>query len=163
MSIEEILDRVAANSSRYVTVTGGEPLAQKACLDLLVRLCDAGYRVSLETSGALDVSEVDPRVVKVMDIKTPGSGETDKNRMENIDLLTPNDQLKFIICDRQDYDWAVTMLTEKKLNEICDVFFSPSYNQLALKQLTEWVLEDQLPVRVQTQLHKLIWGDEPGR
>ena len=163
MSVEEILDRVAANSSRYVTVTGGEPLAQKACLDLLVRLCDAGYRVSLETSGALDVSEVDPRVVKVMDIKTPGSGEEHRNRLENIEAISAKDQIKFVICDEQDYQWSSRLLRQYQLDGRCEVLFSPSYEQLAASELADWILRDALPVRMQMQLHKLLWGNQPGK
>lgn len=158
-----ILDQLKQYATPYVTVTGGEPLAQKACYDLLKLLCDEGYQVSLETSGALDISEVDPRVVKVMDLKTPGSGEETKNRYANIAALTSQDQVKFVLCDRQDYDWAVARLAEYHLSDSCEVLFSPSYGQLALRDLAEWVLADQLPVRVQIQLHKLIWGDEPGR
>jgi 7-carboxy-7-deazaguanine synthase len=157
-----ILSEVAKYSTRYVTVTGGEPLAQKACTALLTALCDKGYEVSLETSGALDVADVDPRVVKVMDLKTPGSGEVDKNRYSNLEFLTANDQVKFVLCDRQDYEWAVAKLREYHLSTRCEVLFSPSHDQLALRDLAEWVLADQLPVRVQIQLHKLIWGDTPG-
>jgi len=150
-------------ATQYITVTGGEPLAQKACYELLTALCDKGYRVSLETSGALDVATVDPRVVKVMDLKTPGSGEVDKNRYSNIDFLQATDQVKFVLCDRRDYEWAVARLREYQLADRCEVLFSPVYGQLALRDLADWVLKEQLPVRVQIQLHKLIWGDEPGR
>lgn len=150
-------------ATQYITVTGGEPLAQKACFELLTALCDKGYRVSLETSGALDVATVDPRVVKVMDLKTPGSGEVDKNRYSNIDFLQATDQVKFVLCDRRDYEWAVARLREYQLADRCEVLFSPVYGQLALRDLADWVLKEQLPVRVQIQLHKLIWGDEPGR
>ncbi|UCB56202.1 MAG: 7-carboxy-7-deazaguanine synthase QueE [Thiotrichales bacterium] len=163
MNIEEILDRVAANNSRYVTVTGGEPLAQKACLDLLVRLCDADYRVSLETSGALDVSDVDPRVVKVMDIKTPGSGEQQRNRLENLDAINAQDQIKFVICDEQDYRWSSRLVRQHQLDQRCEVLFSPSYEQLAARELADWILRDALPVRMQMQLHKLLWGNQPGK
>jgi 7-carboxy-7-deazaguanine synthase len=163
MSFSKIEAEVKKYNTKYITVTGGEPLAQKACSALLARLADSGYAVSLETSGALDISGIDTRVSRVMDIKTPGSGEADRNLLENINHLTSQDQLKFVICNRQDYEWAVQLLKERNLSEICDVFFSPSYNQLSLRQLTEWVLEDQLPGRVQCQLHKIIWGDEPGR
>lgn len=149
--------------TKHITVTGGEPLSQKACFDLLTALCDKGYQVSLETSGALDIANVDPRVVKVMDLKTPGSGEVEKNLYSNIDHLESKDQVKFVLCDRQDYEWAVIKLREYRLADRCEVLFSPSYGQLALRDLAEWVLADQLPVRVQIQLHKLIWGDEPGR
>lgn len=150
-------------ATQYITVTGGEPLAQKACFELLTALCDKGYRVSLETSGALDVATVDPRVVKVMDLKTPGSGEVDKNCYSNIDFLQATDQVKFVLCDRRDYEWAVARLREYQLADRCEVLFSPVYGQLALRDLADWVLKEQLPVRVQIQLHKLIWGDEPGR
>jgi 7-carboxy-7-deazaguanine synthase len=158
-----ILAEVKKHATRYVTVTGGEPLAQKACYDFLKVLCDNGYEVSLETSGAMDLADVDPRVVKVMDLKTPASGEEDKNRYGNIHFLERKDQVKFVICDRQDYEWAVAKLKEYQLTDRCEVLFSPSYGQLALRDLAEWVLADQLPVRVQIQLHKLIWGEEPGR
>ena len=157
-----ILDEIAKYETRYITVTGGEPLAQKTCHELLRVLCDNGYDVSLETSGAMDISDVDPRVVKVMDLKTPGSGEVDKNRYANIDWLTAKDQVKFVLCSRQDYEWAVAKLAEFHLPERCEVLFSPSYGQITLRDLAEWVLADQLPVRVQIQLHKLIWGDAPG-
>lgn len=160
---EDIVNEVSRYATRYVTVTGGEPLAQKACYAFLRLLCDRDYHVSLETSGAMDITDVDTRVSRVMDLKTPASGEETKNRYENIPLLTPHDQLKFVICDRQDYDWAVAKMNEYSLADRCEVLFSPSHSQLALRELADWVLQDQLPVRVQTQLHKLIWGDEPGR
>jgi 7-carboxy-7-deazaguanine synthase len=158
-----ILAELGKYATGYVTVTGGEPLAQKPCYELLKVLCDQGYRVSLETSGAMEIADVDTRVVKVMDLKTPGSGEMDKNRYANITFLQSQDQVKFVLCDRQDYEWAVARLREYQLTERCEVLFSPSYGQLALRDLAEWVLADQLSVRVQIQLHKLIWGDEPGR
>lgn len=161
--LNQILAKVAQYSTHYVTVTGGEPLAQPNCLSLLSRLCDEGYEVSLETSGAMDISVVDPRVVKVMDIKTPGSGEVEKNRTENIQFLLPHDQIKFVLCHRIDYEWAKAQLCNDNLDECCEVLFSPSYDQLAPQQLAEWILEDQLPVRLQIQLHKLLWGDVPGR
>ena len=160
--IDDILAEVAGYGARYVTVTGGEPLAQKDCPELLARLCDAGYEVSLETSGALDVSGVDPRVVKVMDLKTPASGEVDKNLYSNIDHLNPRDQLKFVICDRGDYEWAKAQLAEYGLASRCEVLFSPSYGQQDATELAEWILADRLPVRFQLQLHKLLWKDEPG-
>lgn len=163
MNITEILNQVAKHQARYVTVTGGEPLAQKSCTVLLSKLCDAGYEVSLETSGALDISTVDSRVVKVMDIKTPGSGEIDRNRYENLDFLNPHDQIKFVICDRQDYDWSKQQLTHYALSDKCEILFSPSYGQLHPTQLAEWILQDHLPVRFQLQLHKVLWGEEPGR
>lgn len=163
MDIDEIMEQVASNSTRYVTVTGGEPLAQKACIPLLARLCDAGYRVSLETSGALDVSPVDPRVVKVMDIKTPGSGEEKRNLLENIDNLTEHDQVKFVICDEADYDWSKALMQQYHLPQRCEVLFSPSYAQLPAVDLADWILRDALPVRMQLQMHKLLWGDQPGK
>ncbi len=162
-TIEDILQHLQQYNTRYVTVTGGEPLAQKACLELLTALCEQNYDVSLETSGALDISDVDNRVSRVMDIKTPGSGEQEKNRLANIEQLTSHDQVKFVICDRQDYDWAVSLINEYQLATRSEILFSPSHGQLDISQLAEWVLQDQLPVRVQIQLHKLIWGNEPGK
>lgn len=161
-TLASIEAEVAQYAPRHVTVTGGEPLAQRACLPLLERLCDAGYEVSLETSGALDVSAVDPRVVKVMDLKTPGSGEVEHNRYENVSQLTRQDQVKFVICDRADYDWARAKLAELDLAARCEVLFSPSYGQLEPRQLAEWILADRLPVRFQLQLHKILWGEAPG-
>jgi 7-carboxy-7-deazaguanine synthase len=163
MSLDEVLDTVADYGVNHVCVTGGEPLAQRRCPALLVRLCDAGYRVSLETSGALDVGGVDPRVVRVVDLKTPGSRESARNMMENLSYLGPRDVVKFVICDRADYEWARDMLSEERLTERCQVFFSPSWGQLDPGQLSEWVLEDRLEVRLQLQLHKIIWGDVPGK
>ncbi|MDA1107434.1 MAG: 7-carboxy-7-deazaguanine synthase QueE [Proteobacteria bacterium] len=163
MALPDILGRVAHFKPRYVTVTGGEPLAQRAALDLLTALCDAGYDVSLETSGALDVSQVDARVVKVMDIKTPGSGEVDKNRLENIPHLTARDHVKFVLCNREDYDWAKTVLTQYDLAAHCEVLLSPSFGELDATQLANWILEDHLPVRLQIQLHKYLWGNVPGK
>lgn len=162
-SLDEILEQVAVYSPRYVTVTGGEPLAQKACRNLLTRLCDQGYEVSLETSGAIDVAAVDPRVVKVMDLKTPGSGEADRNRWENLEHLKPSDQVKFVIGGRGDYDWAREVLERHRLTDRCEVLFSPVHGSLSPRQLADWILEDRLPVRMQVQLHKYLWGDEPGR
>lgn len=164
MSLQEILDQVTSHGTRYVTVTGGEPLAQKAgCLDLLTRLCDIGYEVSLETSGALDVSAVDPRVVKVMDLKTPGSGECEKNLYANIERLNSKDEVKFVICDRRDYDWSKDVLARYGLDERCGVLFSPCAGRMDATALAEWILEDRLPVRFQIQLHKFLWGDVPGK
>lgn len=164
MSLQEIMDQVASHGARYVTVTGGEPLAQKAgCLNLLARLCDAGYEVSLETSGALDVSAVDPRVVKVVDLKTPGSGECEKNLYANIEWLNSKDEVKFVICDRCDYDWSKEMLARYRLAERCGVLFSPCAGRMDATALAEWILEDRLPVRFQIQLHKYLWGDVPGK
>jgi 7-carboxy-7-deazaguanine synthase len=160
---ERVLDTVAGYGARYVTVTGGEPLAQPACLPLLAALCDAGYEVSLETSGAMPVAEVDPRVVKVLDLKTPASGEMARNDYGNIEHLTRQDQVKFVICDRADYDWARFKLDEYHLAERAgDVLFSPSHGEQDARELAEWILADRLPVRLQLQLHKLLWNDEPG-
>ncbi|MCG6885722.1 MAG: 7-carboxy-7-deazaguanine synthase QueE [Proteobacteria bacterium] len=163
LTLDEISEKVSSWSSRYVTVTGGEPLAQKPCLSLLTRLCDAGYEVSLETSGALDISSVDTRVIRVMDLKTPGSGEMDRNRYENIPCLTERDQVKFVIGDRADYDWSVAQITQHNLAERCEVLFSPVHSQMAPRELADWILADQLAVRFQLQVHKILWGDEPGR
>lgn len=163
MTLEKILAEVARYRCRYVTVTGGEPLAQKNCHALLKALCDRGHSVSLETSGALDVSGVDPRVSKILDIKTPGSGECDRNLWANLDHLSPNDEIKFVICDEADYEWAKAVLAERRLERICPVLFSPSYHDLPAKTLAEWILRDNLPVRMQVQLHKQLWGEAPGR
>ena len=162
MTLEQIMETVAGFGARHVTVTGGEPLAQKACLNLLTRLCDAGYAVSLETSGALDVSGVDARVMKVMDLKTPGSGEAGRNRYENLAALTAQDEIKFVLCDRADYDWARQLLREHDLAARCEVLFSPCHPQLPATDLANWILADRLPVRFQIQLHKLLWGEGPG-
>ncbi len=162
MSFDSVLEEVGKYPARHVCVTGGEPLAQKNCIGLLGRLCDAGYRVSLETGGAHDVSRVDPRVSKVVDIKTPASGEAEGNRWENLPLLTSHDQIKFVICSREDYEWARDQLRQRALDKVCEVMFSPAWGQVGFKELAEWILEDGLPVRMQVQLHKLIWGDEPG-
>ncbi|QDL04515.1 7-carboxy-7-deazaguanine synthase [Pseudomonas aeruginosa] len=163
VSLDAILERVAAYKPRYICVTGGEPLAQPNCIPLLERLCDAGYEVSLETSGALDVSRVDPRVSKVLDLKTPGSGEVGRNRYENIPLLTANDQVKFVVCSREDYDWAVSKLIEYRLEQRTgEVLFSPSHRQVDARELADWIVADNLPVRLQLQLHKILWNDEPG-
>ena len=161
--IDNILVEVANYGAQYVTVTGGEPLAQKACLELLARLCDAGYQVSLETSGAIDISEVDARVVKVMDLKTPTSGEIEKNYLKNIAHLLPHDQVKFVICNRSDYEWAKTTLQYYQLTKTCDVLFSPSYQEQSAGELADWILQDRLAVRLQIQLHKYLWGNTPGR
>jgi 7-carboxy-7-deazaguanine synthase len=162
-SIDQITEQVAAYSPRYVTVTGGEPLAQPNCLTLLGSLCDAGYEVSLETSGAMSLVGVDPRVITVLDLKTPASGEMARNDYANIPLLSLSDQVKFVICDRQDYEWARFKLDEYRLAErVADVLFSPSYEQLAGRELAEWILADNLPVRMQLQLHKLLWNDQQG-
>ncbi|MGH8119075.1 MAG: 7-carboxy-7-deazaguanine synthase QueE [Gammaproteobacteria bacterium] len=163
LAINDILRETARYRTRYVTVTGGEPLAQKGCLDLMTQLCDEGYHVSLETGGALDISGVDDRVARILDIKTPGSGESKKNRLANLAHLTEHDQIKFVICDRMDYLWARDMLRDMQLSERCEVLFSPSHGQLGAKTLADWILADQLPVRLQIQLHKYLWGDVPGK
>lgn len=161
--IDAILDEVASHGVRHVCVTGGEPLAQKRCLGLLSRLCDAGYEVSLETSGAIDIAGVDPRVSRVLDIKTPGSGEVGRNLWQNLPLLTRSDQVKFVICSREDFDWAKDILARHRLHEVCDVLFSPSHAQVEPRQLADWIVAERVPVRFQMQLHKLLWNDEPGR
>lgn len=162
MSVPEILQRVADYAPRYVTVTGGEPLAQKNCMLLLSALCDAGYEVSLETSGALDISGVDQRVMRVVDIKTPASGESEKNRWENLPLLTRHDEIKFVLCDENDYQWAKQILQQHHPDEKCAVIFSPAHGALDATQLAEWILRDRLPVRMLMQLHKLLWDNAPG-
>jgi len=160
---EEIIQEIRQYDTPYITVTGGEPLAQPGCLHLLKTLCDLGYDVSLETSGALDVSEVDSRVVKVMDLKTPGSRELEKNRLENVDFLSSDDQVKFVICNREDYVWAKHTIEEYDLvDKVSDVLFSPSNKELEARDLAEWILADQLKVRMQVQLHKYLWGNEAG-
>ncbi len=163
MGIAEVLARVAQYGCDTVCVTGGEPLAQRACLDLLSALCAAGYSVSLETGGALDLTDVDPRVSKIMDLKAPGSGESEKNRWQNLDLLTRRDEIKFVLASEADYEWAKTVMRERKLDAICPVLFSPAAGQLDPAQLAGWILRDRLPVRFQLQLHKLLWGAERGR
>jgi 7-carboxy-7-deazaguanine synthase len=161
--IEAILAEVARHGARHVCVTGGEPLAQKRVIGLLRRLCDAGYEVSLETSGALDISEVDTRVSRIVDLKTPGSAEMHRNLWSNLAQLTPHDQVKFVICSREDYEWARGVLAEHRLAERCDVLFSPSFTQITPRDLADWIVADRLPVRFQLQLHKVLWNDEPGR
>jgi 7-carboxy-7-deazaguanine synthase len=163
MMLSEIMRTVQDYGARHVTVTGGEPLAQPQCIDLLSQLCDAGYRVSLETSGAMPIADVDSRVVKIVDLKTPGSGEVRRNLYDNIPLLLPHDEVKFVICDRQDYDWCCMKIDDLRLAEqVAEVLFSPSQGELAPKQLAEWILQDGLNVRMQLQTHKYIWGDQPG-
>ncbi len=163
MSIEAILDKVAAYQPRNVCVTGGEPLAQRECLNLLVALCDAGYQVSLETSGAMPIEQVDSRVSRVMDLKTPGSGEVGRNLWDNLQHLNRHDQIKFVICDRADYEWARFEMDKHQLaSKVNDILFSPSFSQLKPLDLAEWILADNLPVRFQLQLHKLLWNDVPG-
>jgi len=163
MSRADILERVKSYYAQYITVTGGEPLAQPECIPLLKELCDLGYNVSLETSGALDVSQVDARVMKVVDLKTPASGEMDKNLLANLDHINPHDQIKFVICNRADFDWSAAMIAEHDLSAKCELLFSPSYLQQNNRELAEWLLAARLPVRFQLQAHKYIWGDEPGR
>ena len=160
---DAILAEVARHGVRHVCVTGGEPLAQKRCVGLLQRLCDAGYEVSLETSGALDIGAVDPRVSRVLDIKTPGSAEVERNLWTNLALLTAHDQVKFVICSREDYDWAKGVVAERNLDAICEVMFSPSFGQVTPRDLADWIVADRLPVRFQLQLHKILWDDAPGR
>ena len=161
--LSEILNTVAEFGVKHVCVTGGEPLAQKGCLELLTQLCDFDYSVSLETSGALDVAQVDKRVVKVVDLKTPSSGEAARNRYENIEYLLPTDQVKLVISNRDDYDWAKAVVERYRLTQRCTVLFSPVQGQLTPRQLADWIIEERLPVRFQIQLHKYLWGDEPGR
>jgi 7-carboxy-7-deazaguanine synthase len=163
MSLDEILAEVAQFQVRHVCVTGGEPLAQFGCLELLRLLCDKGYEVSLETSGAVDISQVDARVTKVMDLKTPASGELGKNLYVNLDHLGERDQVKFVICDEVDYRWAFEQVLTRALDERCTVLFSPAADQLAPRNLADWMLRDRLRVRFQVQLHKILWGDERGR
>lgn len=157
-----ILDQVARYKARYVTVTGGEPLAQPGCFDLLTALCDQGHFVSLETSGALDIAQVDPRVSKVVDFKTPGSGEVNRNYYDNVRFLCGEDQVKFVICDREDYDWSKALIDKYDLIQRCEVLLSPSHQQLDNALLADWIIQDNLPVRFQLQVHKYIWGDIPG-
>jgi 7-carboxy-7-deazaguanine synthase len=161
--LERVVARVREFSTPYVCVTGGEPLAQKACVELLTLLCDAGLRVSLETSGAMPLAAVDPRVVRVVDVKTPGSGEEPHNRYQELATLRPQDLVKFVICDRGDYEWSRGKLRELALPAGCTVLFSPSHEQLPARELADWILEDRLPVRFQVQLHKYLWGNVPGK
>lgn len=163
MSLDDVVESVARYGVSHVCVTGGEPLAQRDCPALLVALCDAGYAVSLETAGALDVCGVDPRVVKVMDVKTPASGEHERNRWGNLKCLAERDQIKFVICDKADYHWATARVAELHLDRVCTVLFSPAADRLAPRDLAEWILSDRLPVRFQLQLHKILWGNERGR
>jgi 7-carboxy-7-deazaguanine synthase len=163
MTLMAIMDEIKRYPTRYVTVTGGEPLAQKQCLTLLRSLCDAGYQVSLETSGALDVSAVDQRVMKILDVKTPASGEEEKNLWSNLDCLNAQDEIKFVLCDEADYLWGKKILLEKSLAARCEVLFSPAQGQLSPTVLADWILRDRLPVRMQLQLHKILWGNEAGR
>ncbi len=163
LSFDQILRQVTGYQCRHVCVTGGEPLAQPRCLLLLQRLCEAGFTVSLETSGAMPVADVDPRVIKVLDLKTPDSGEASRNLWENLQHLDNKDQIKFVICSRSDFDWATDKVRQYRLDETGMVFFSPSFGQIQPVELAEWILTEQLSVRMQMQLHKQIWGDQPGR
>lgn len=162
-SIDEIVAQVRELGARHVCVTGGEPLAQKRCIELLRRLCDEGLSVSLETSGAIDVSQVDARVSRVVDVKTPGSGEEPRNLWSNLPLLTAHDQLKFVLCGRADYEWARAKITEHAMHERCDVILSPSFGQVDPTELAQWMIDDRIPARMQLQLHKLLWGDARGK
>jgi len=163
LTIAQVIERVATFACNTVCVTGGEPLAQKSCPALLTALCDAGYSVSLETSGALDVCGLDPRVARIVDLKAPDSGECEKNRWENLDCLGANDELKLVLASAADYDWAKSLLTTRRLNDICPVLFSPVADKLGPAQLAEWILRDKLPVRFQLQLHKVLWAEPRGR
>ncbi len=163
MDLEDIVAKVRGYDTQHVCVTGGEPLAQPNCLKLLERLCDQGFEVSLETSGALDIASVDSRVARVVDVKTPGSREAARNRIENLELLRPRDQLKFVICSREDYEWSKAFLQRHGLTGHCRVLFSPSYNEISPTAVADWILADRLPVRFQLQLHKVLWGDTPGK
>ncbi len=160
---DDILAEIRKYETPYVCVTGGEPLAQKRCADLLRRLCDEGFEVSLETSGAIEISLADRRVSRVMDLKTPGSGEVEKNIWDNLKELSSHDQIKFVICSREDYEWAVAQIRERTLDKYCEILFSPSWGQVDPVDLAGWILEDRLPVRFQLQLHKILWGDTPGK
>jgi len=162
VEIDDILNKVASYQCQHVCVTGGEPLAQPGCVPLLSKLCDAGYSVSLETSGARDIASVDQRVMIVMDLKTPDSREADKNLLSNLNFLKPTDQIKFVLCSRNDYEWACSMLSEYQLAERVQLLFSPSWNQLNPTDLANWIIQDKLPVRFQLQLHKILWNDAPG-
>jgi 7-carboxy-7-deazaguanine synthase len=160
---DSVLAQVAAFGVKHVCVTGGEPLAQKACLPLLAALCDAGYAVSLETSGALDARGVDPRVHRVIDVKAPGSGEQERNFLPNLESLHVGDQVKFVIAGREDYEWSRAFVAEHGLSAKTQVLFSPVQGQVQPRELAEWILADRLAVRFQLQLHKLLWGDTPGK
>jgi 7-carboxy-7-deazaguanine synthase len=162
-SIDQVLSDVGTFAAKHVCVTGGEPLAQKNCVTLLRKLCEANYKVSLETSGAMDISNVDSRVIRVVDVKTPSSGEVARNRYENLDLLRADEQVKFVICNRTDFEWSLELVRVRKLNERCTVLFSPSYGQVEPRDLAQWILDARAPVRFQVQLHKYLWGDTPGR
>ena len=162
-TIDQVMQEIGRYDTRLVTVTGGEPLAQRDVYPLLTRLCDSGYQVSLETGGSIDIQRVDPRVSIVLDIKTPGSGECDRNLLENLKHVSSKDQIKFVICDRNDYEWSRDFVKEHRLERMCLVWFSASYGQVNPRDLADWILQDHLPVRLQLQLHKSLWGDERGR
>lgn len=162
MDTESIINEIQQYKTSHITVTGGEPLAQKNCVDLLKQLCDSGYDVSLETSGAILLDSVDERVIKIMDVKTPASNEDSKNKFENFALLSTDDQIKFVICDENDYLWSKRLIEQYQLDDICEILFSPCHDQLDAKVLADWILRDQLKVRFQIQLHKYLWGDKPG-
>jgi len=163
MHFQDILSQIRSYGTPYVCVTGGEPLAQKRCPELLQLLCDEGFQVSLETSGAIDISRSDKRVSRVLDLKTPGSGEEERNLWSNLEQLTSNDQIKFVICSREDYEWSRAQISQRLLNEKCGVLLSPVWDQVEARDLAGWILEDRLPVRFQLQLHKILWGDTPGK
>ena len=163
MSIDSIIQNVSQYRSKHITVTGGEPLAQRSCHILLARLCDEGFHVSLETSGTIDIANVDKRVMKIMDIKTPGSAEADKNKFKNLEHLTGNDQIKFVICNQSDYEWSKQKLIRHNMTDICEVLFAPEHVSLKPTELANWILEDKLNVRLQVQLHKYLWGNTPGK
>jgi 7-carboxy-7-deazaguanine synthase len=161
-TVPELLEVARDSGVRHVCVTGGEPLAQKSCLELVTALCDAGFSVSLETSGAIDIAPVDPRVSRVVDLKTPGSGEVERNRLANLEVLREHDQVKIVVCSRADYEWARDLL-RGRAPLACQVLISPSWGQVEPRELAEWILADRLDVRLQIQLHKILWGNEPGR
>jgi 7-carboxy-7-deazaguanine synthase len=163
LDLDAILGQVRCFDTQHVCVTGGEPLAQPNCRKLLARLCEEGFTVSLETSGAMDISGLDARVARVVDVKTPGSREAERNRIDNFGLLTQHDQLKFVICSREDFDWSKAFIQQHALSGRCQILFSPSYQQIAPALLADWILADRLPVRFQLQLHKVLWGDVPGK
>ena len=161
-TFDDLFEEIDSYGTPHICVTGGEPLAQKNCPDFLARLLDAGYSVSLETSGAMDISKTDERVIRVLDLKTPDSSECDKNLWSNLEHLTPQDQIKIVLCSRADYDWAKQQVAEKGLAKRCTVLFSPSHQEVDAAELAQWILDDKLPVRLQMQLHKLLWGNKPG-
>ncbi len=163
VSIDDIVAQTRQYATPYVTVTGGEPLAQKKCPELLDRLLQEGFHVALETSGAIDISVVDPNVTKVMDLKTPSSGEQQRNRYDNLEYLDKKDQVKFVVADREDYEWSKGVLKKYSINERCEVLFSPVADRCPPGELADYILSDQLPVRFQIQLHKILWGNIAGR